>query len=419
MVESYELLLCLGMLASALGDAAFQGLPGNWRWMVGAPVVPALLLSRECAGEGAGGGQSAPAGGGQSDPAGLQGTPPPPASARDQPATVRPPAVSLCLLPESPRWLVIRGRLDEALAVIHRVHQGESLPAGMQHSSAEVEHELMHLWSSVEKDRDATAAARAQHAERARRRAEARETKLAPIGSSPLGLGSGGSSADGGGDTKGRWQRLDPAEDEDAQAGGGGGAAAGAAGVHARMQQAVAAAEAEDESREQRGLLPSGGGEQARSDSPLRVPPHLRRIRTSSAQNLQLLGEQQGAGLQEVELLSAPSVAASADVEAGSGAGAAEPLAAAGEWGTATRSGSQQLDRLPSALGRQGSSLLGQLYDGEGGDGGGGCGDDGGPAGGARREPSFWATLRDMIGNIYLVSQGPERNALQVLGRSC
>ena len=46
-MESFELLLCAGMLAAALGDAAFQPLPGNWRWMVGAPVVPALVLSRE------------------------------------------------------------------------------------------------------------------------------------------------------------------------------------------------------------------------------------------------------------------------------------------------------------------------------------------------------------------------------------
>jgi hypothetical protein len=46
-VETYELLLCAGMVAALLGDAAFQGLPGNWRWMVGAPVAPALLLSRE------------------------------------------------------------------------------------------------------------------------------------------------------------------------------------------------------------------------------------------------------------------------------------------------------------------------------------------------------------------------------------
>ena len=54
-----------GMLVAALVDAAMQGLPpgANWRCMVGAPVLPALLLSREslehCEGlEGGGGGGS-------------------------------------------------------------------------------------------------------------------------------------------------------------------------------------------------------------------------------------------------------------------------------------------------------------------------------------------------------------------------
>ena len=48
-VELYEVALSCGMLAAALGDAAMQGLPpgANWRCMVGAPVLPALLLSRE------------------------------------------------------------------------------------------------------------------------------------------------------------------------------------------------------------------------------------------------------------------------------------------------------------------------------------------------------------------------------------
>ncbi len=33
-VESYEVLLCLGMLASVAMDVAFGHLPHNWRWMV-------------------------------------------------------------------------------------------------------------------------------------------------------------------------------------------------------------------------------------------------------------------------------------------------------------------------------------------------------------------------------------------------
>lgn len=39
-------------------------------------------------------------------------------------------AVALCLLPESPRWLVIHGKLDDALAVIHRMYTDNQLPRG-------------------------------------------------------------------------------------------------------------------------------------------------------------------------------------------------------------------------------------------------------------------------------------------------
>ncbi|KAL4517815.1 hypothetical protein Ndes2526B_g02211 [Nannochloris sp. 'desiccata'] len=120
-VELYEVMLCLGMLTSALADAALDDVPGNWRWMVGAPAIPAVLMS-----------------------------------------------LAVCLLPESPRWLVVSGRLDDALAVIHRVHTSQLLPVGAQYSTAEVENELMELWSSVERDKDA-AARRAEEA-RLRRR---------------------------------------------------------------------------------------------------------------------------------------------------------------------------------------------------------------------------------------------------------
>ena len=44
-VEVYEVLLCIGMLMAMLVDAALQSVAHNWRWMVGAPVIPALFLA--------------------------------------------------------------------------------------------------------------------------------------------------------------------------------------------------------------------------------------------------------------------------------------------------------------------------------------------------------------------------------------
>lgn len=54
---------------------ALQDTRGNWRWMTGSPIAPALLY-----------------------------------------------ALAPWLLPESPRWLVMRGNLDGALAVLLRVN---------------------------------------------------------------------------------------------------------------------------------------------------------------------------------------------------------------------------------------------------------------------------------------------------------
>lgn len=39
------MLLCLGMLMAVLADWGLQHAAGGWRWMVGLPVLPALVLS--------------------------------------------------------------------------------------------------------------------------------------------------------------------------------------------------------------------------------------------------------------------------------------------------------------------------------------------------------------------------------------
>lgn len=44
-VELYEVMLCLGMMTSALINAALNDVTNNWRWMVGVPAIPALLMS--------------------------------------------------------------------------------------------------------------------------------------------------------------------------------------------------------------------------------------------------------------------------------------------------------------------------------------------------------------------------------------
>ena len=70
MISLYQLMITVGILAAFLSNTAFSS-SGNWRWMLGVIAFPAILL--------------------------LMG---------------------VLVLPRSPRWLMIRGREDEALAVL-------------------------------------------------------------------------------------------------------------------------------------------------------------------------------------------------------------------------------------------------------------------------------------------------------------
>lgn len=105
-VASYEVMLCLGVVSSALVNSALDGVPAAWRWMVGAPLMPAVVM-----------------------------------------------LCSVWKIPESPRWLVTQDKLEEALQVMHKVHTAVVLPEGSHSSTADVEAELLHLWSSVQKEK--------------------------------------------------------------------------------------------------------------------------------------------------------------------------------------------------------------------------------------------------------------------------
>jgi len=177
-VQMFEVALAGGMLAASLADAVLAGVGrAPWRWMVGAPLLPALLL-----------------------------------------------VAGVGMLPESPRWLVVAGRLDDAVAVLRRV---VPLPPGAAPPPpgappAAVEAELLALWSSVEKDRAAAAAAAAADA-------AARGAAHGARPRSRLGLLAGGGSRNSG------WG----SGVELAAVGGGGERAAAAAAAAAAATPAV------------------------------------------------------------------------------------------------------------------------------------------------------------------------------------
>ena len=282
----------------------------------------------------------------------------------------------------------MRGRLDDALAVMYLIHTSTVLPsggsvggwvtcagqgravfapstcevegacrstamtwmhllrlpaaAGMQSSTAEVEEELMQLWSSVEHDR-AAAAARLQHA------AQQRGSGWQGCAGGPPPPGSSSSSSNGGG--------LDGRSSVAA-------VESGAAGVYQRMQQAVASTEVD--------AGPSGGGgDEEEKDQ---------------EEGAALLLEQQQQVQQEQGEFGGPAAAAT------QGSPRRHQPAAEEEEALELRpEGKQHLERQPPP--HQGQQFV--------------------------VAKSFWRTQWDVLCDIYVVACGPERKALQVSLACC
>ncbi len=76
LVSFNQLMIVAGILMAYIVDFLFKGVGGNWRWMLGLGAIPGIAL-----------------------------------------------AVGMIMMPHSPRWLLERGRDDEARAVLERVHR--------------------------------------------------------------------------------------------------------------------------------------------------------------------------------------------------------------------------------------------------------------------------------------------------------
>lgn len=81
MISLYQLMITIGILVAFLSDTAFS-YSGNWRWMLGVIAIPGALF-----------------------------------------------LVGVVLLPRSPRWLMMRGKREEAERVLHKLRADESAVA--------------------------------------------------------------------------------------------------------------------------------------------------------------------------------------------------------------------------------------------------------------------------------------------------
>jgi MFS transporter, SP family, galactose:H+ symporter len=91
MISLYQLMITIGILVAFLSDTAFS-YSGNWRWMLGIIAIPGVLF-----------------------------------------------LFGVLLLPDSPRWLMMRNRKDEAISVLQRLRGDAQIVA---REAADIEEQL-------------------------------------------------------------------------------------------------------------------------------------------------------------------------------------------------------------------------------------------------------------------------------------
>ena len=91
MISLYQLMITVGILAAFLSDTAFS-YSGAWRWMLGIIAIPGVLF-----------------------------------------------LLGVLALPDSPRWLIMKGRKKEALDVLHKLRGNEEV---IQQEVRDIEEQL-------------------------------------------------------------------------------------------------------------------------------------------------------------------------------------------------------------------------------------------------------------------------------------
>jgi len=96
LIALYQLMITIGILAAFLSDTAFSTI-GSWRWMLGLPFFPAFGMF-----------------------------------------------LAVLMLPKSPRWLMLRGNKDQALAVLDKVRHSHEVAGEIQEieASLSINHSL-------------------------------------------------------------------------------------------------------------------------------------------------------------------------------------------------------------------------------------------------------------------------------------